>query len=417
MRGAVFCMPASGHLNPLLALVAELVRRGEALDFYGAEDSRGLVEATGARFRPLAGVERFHTLDPEQGMFALGEIMSSITLEVLPAIEAALEGQRPDYVLYDAMTPWGRRAAEVCRLPAVVTYASFATVPERSLLPPLPILFVAMGPANLPRNLQRYRARSRLERQTAERYGVPPLLRFTHVISNPSACNVVFTSDAFQVKRDRLDARFHFVGPCIARRAPDPTFPLGALSGRPVVYASLGTVFHQDLGFYRACVQAFAGQGYTLVLSVGARTDPAALGPLPPDCIVRQRVPQLEVLERASLFVTHGGMNSVGESLVHGVPMLVAPQAADQFLVARRVEELGLGRRLRGADQAPERLRALARTTLADAGIKDRVREHGASLRAAGGAARAADVVLEHVGRRPVAASAPSVPAAAPPPA
>ncbi len=349
-------MPASGHLNPLLALVGELVRRGEGLDFYGAEGNRAAVEAAGARFHRLHATERFHTLDPSHGMFALGEIMSSITLEAVPAIQAALETDGPDYVLHDAMTPWGRRAAEVCRLPAVVTYPSFATLPERSLLPPLPILFVAMGPRNLPANLRRFRERSRLERAAAERHGVRPL-RFTNLISNPSDCNLVFTSEAFQLARERLDGRFHFVGACVTPRAPDPDFPLDALAGRPVIYASLGTVFHQDLDFYRSCVKAFAGQGYTLVLSLGARTDPALLGALPADCIARKHVPQLEVLERASLFVTHGGMNGVSESLVYGVPMLVAPQAADQFLIARRVVALGLGKRLRGSDHAPDKLR------------------------------------------------------------
>ncbi len=148
-------------------------------------------------------------------------------------------------------------------------------------------------------------------------------------------------------------------------------------------------------------MKAFAGQGSILVLSVGAKTDPAALGPLPADCIARKHVPQLEVLERASLFVTHGGMNSVSESLVQGVPMLVAPQGADQFMVARRVEELGLGRRLRRGDHAPERLRALGRTTIDDPGVKERIRQQGESLRAAGGAVRAADVLLHHLsGRR-----------------
>src|SRR5580704_4528004 len=218
MRGAVFCMPASGHLNPLLALVAELVRKGEELDFYGTAAQRAAVEGAGARFRPLPVTERFHALDPEEGMFALGEIMSSITLEALPAIQAALEGERPDYVLHDTMTPWGRRAAEVCRLPAAVTYPSFATVPERSVLPPVPVLLAVMGPRNLPVNVRRYRERARLDREIAARHGVPALLRFSHVISNPSECNLVFTSEAFQVRRERLDARFHFVGACISGR-------------------------------------------------------------------------------------------------------------------------------------------------------------------------------------------------------
>ncbi len=99
------------------------------------------------------------------------------------------------------MTLRGSRAAEVCRLPAVVTYSSFGTVPQRSLLPPLPVLFLAMGPRNLLANRRRYRERARLERETARRHGVQLLLRFTSVISNPSDCNLVFTSEAFQMKR------------------------------------------------------------------------------------------------------------------------------------------------------------------------------------------------------------------------
>ncbi len=94
MKGAVFCMPASGHLNPLLAVVRELIRRGEELDFYCTEANRAAIEATGARFRTLPVLERFHALDPAQGMFALGELMSSITLEALPALQAALEADR-----------------------------------------------------------------------------------------------------------------------------------------------------------------------------------------------------------------------------------------------------------------------------------------------------------------------------------
>ena len=95
-----------------------------------------------------------------------------------------------------------------------------------------------------------------------------------------------------------------------------------------------------------------------VVLSVGHDLDPAVLGPLPPNVHVRASVDQRAVLERADVFVTHGGMNSVHEALVTGTPMVVVPQAADQPLVARRLDELGAAVWLRGAHPGPEAIRA-----------------------------------------------------------
>ena len=86
-----------------------------------------------------------------------------------------------------------------------------------------------------------------------------------------------------------------------------------------------------------------------MIVSTG-QTDPAALGPLPANVLARRSVPQPEVLARAALFVTHGGMNSVNEAMYAGVPMLVVPQGADQPMVARRVVELGAGLSIRTQD-------------------------------------------------------------------
>ncbi|MFD0473253.1 nucleotide disphospho-sugar-binding domain-containing protein [Nonomuraea thailandensis] len=102
----------------------------------------------------------------------------------------------------------------------------------------------------------------------------------------------------------------------------------------------------------RNLVIALAPLGGTVVLATGG-TDPAALDPLPDNVIARRFVPQTEVLERAALFVTHGGMNSVNEAMYAGVPMLVIPQGADQPLVARRVVQLGAGLAISPATRVP----------------------------------------------------------------
>ena len=393
-RAAFFCFPAHGHVNPTLPLVAELVRRGEVVDYYCLEEFRSVIEGTGARFRPITGtLERLPSVKPADGLFTLGEFMAEVTLELVPRLRDQLASDPPDYVMYDAMTPWGRLTAQALGLTAITTYPSFATLPEKPPLPPVPILLFATGLGNVGRNLRRLRRRRELTLEVAQRFGVDRL-GIANIVTNPSNCNIVFTSERFQLKREDLDERFHFVGSTLSE-PPDPTFPMSQLDGRRVIYVSLGTVFNDDAAFFHACIEAFDGKDETVVIGAGKRLDIAALGRLPDHCIVRPHVPQLAVLSRASLFITHGGMNSVTGALVSGVPMLVRPQGADNFLNASRIEQLRVGRRLRAGDLKPARLRRLADELLGDAAVRRNIQELGDSLRNAGGPARAADVVMK----------------------
>ena len=95
---------------------------------------------------------------------------------------------------------------------------------------------------------------------------------------------------------------------------------------------------------FRACIEALREKKVRVVLSVGNRFDIAKLGAIPENFIVNNHVPQISVLKQASLFITHRGMNSVSEAMIHGVPMLVIPFVSDQPVNARQVEKLGLGR-------------------------------------------------------------------------
>src|SRR5437762_1027895 len=125
-HAAFFCLPASGHVNPTLAMVEELVKRGERIDYWCTEPFRAAIERTGAKFRKAPAIlERLETLDPLEGMFLLGEYVAEATLEVLPELRAALDADRPDYIIHDTMTPWGRFLAQMLKLPAVATFPSF----------------------------------------------------------------------------------------------------------------------------------------------------------------------------------------------------------------------------------------------------------------------------------------------------
>ena len=115
---------------------------------------------------------------------------------------------------------------------------------------------------------------------------------------------------------------------------------------------------------------------------------------MPRNCIVRETVPQLAVLRRARLFITHGGMNSVSEGLALGVPLLLDPQSPEQGIIAARVAELGAGRTIDTREATPAGIRAAADTVISGP-YGEAARSVARGLRSAGGAAAAADAIEE----------------------
>ena len=89
----------------------------------------------------------------------------------------------------------------------------------------------------------------------------------------------------------------------------------------------------------------------------------ADLEPLPANVVVRDFVPARDMLARADVHVTHGGINSVHECLLAGVPMVFIPQAYDQFPLAGRIDLLGAGQ---VTEEDPEAIRDAVRWLLAD---------------------------------------------------
>jgi MGT family glycosyltransferase len=209
--------------------------------------------------------------------------------------------------------------------------------------------------------------------------------------------NIVYTSEMFQIQRSYFDASYIFTGPCYSERAFDAQFPLLKSAEKPIIYISLGSVtsYNSKTFFYQQCLQAFANSEYTVVMSVGKFIDIAELGNIPPNFIVSNYVPQMQVLQQASVFITHGGTNSTWEALIHKVPLVVFPQGGDQYLVANRVEELNIGVWIKQKNIAPLKLRSLVEQIIKDEKIRSNVDLLSSSLITSGGTQKAVDKILE----------------------
>ena len=138
---------------------------------------------------------------------------------------------------------------------------------------------------------------------------------------------------------------------------------------------------------------ACEGLDLQLVISLGGGQDPSLLGDLPGDPIVVGYAPQLELIRRSTLTISHGGLNTALESLAWGVPLVVLPVAYDQPGVGARVEWAGVGRSIPVGRLTIGRLRDAVREVLGNPAYRKLARSHRLEIEAADGLNRAADVI------------------------
>lgn len=387
-----FGLPLHGHVNPTLPLVRELVRRGERVIYYATGEFEAQIAETGASFRAYR-----NAFLPELGSIArrmdeLAWLFMRTTSEVLEHELAAFAAERPDYILTDSVAPWGQWIAQILGIPAITSVTTFAF--NRAMLRYAVAHGVRpQGGRFLLSKLRHVAMALRLQRSLRRRYGV----RGTGLMPAMSAgggVSIVYTSREFQPCAETFDDRFCFAGPLLEPRVGAGDFPWQQIAHSTIVYVSLGTLFNAETDFYRSCFEAFATLDAQIVMSVGRRIAIDSLGAAPANVLVRAHVPQLDVLQRTAAFVTHGGMNSVSEGLYYGVPLVVIPQMSEQWIVGRRVEELGAGAFLAKGDVTPQSLRSSVELVLGDGRFRSQARALGESFKAAGGAVRAADAVL-----------------------
>jgi len=359
MRIMWFCIPAHGHTNPTIEVVRELIKRGHEIRYYSFEEFREKIEDAGACFISCDACLTPLDRESEKRMRRVSTTEMSVrAFELTARMDGMLSKEiadfRPDLIVSDSACFWGKLTAMKHKLPMVCSTTTFAFNRESakymksSLRETADIL---LGMPRVGRAMQAlkplgYEVRSPLD-----------------IVQNKNDTDtVVYTSARFQPCAESFDStHYRFVGPSVK-----PVIP-AQKRGRPLVYVSLGTVINDRPDFYRHCIEAVRGENAELLISCGKAFDRESLGELPENVTVKNYVNQMETLARASLFITHCGMNSASEGLYMGVPELLFPLTGEQRAVARRVEEMGAGRLLtEKAAASPETLRAAITCALAD---------------------------------------------------
>ena len=410
-RIGILSFSSPGHYYPLTALGRQLQSRGHEVVYFQIADLERPIRAAGLEFRqigqeefPLGSVRaRDEELGQLKGLAALRCGLRGVRLKAKMLFRdapAAIRDEGIDSLIVDQIEMAGGTVAEHLGLPFVSAAAALPIDQDVSVPPPIFPWSHSVGIGARFRNRLGNAASAWifsgvLRTINAQRraWGLPPARDIDSLFSK--LAHVAQLPAALDLPGRRSPRHFHHTGPWTdaAGRAPVP-FPWSRLDlGRPLVYASMGTLQNGILRTFRMIAEACAGLDLQLVISLGGGQDPALLENLPGDPVVVGYAPQLELVRRSALTISHGGLNTTLESLERGVPMVVLPVAYDQPGVGARVEWSGVGRSIPVGRLTVDRLRDAVRTVVGDPGYREQAGRLRKCIECADGLNRAADVI------------------------
>ncbi|MFD2421006.1 glycosyltransferase [Amycolatopsis pigmentata] len=382
MSRFLFVMPPfAGHVNPAIGVAAELASRGHDVAWAGAPKVLRPLIGPRSRVFPCAAPPPETMVRPEgsHGYAALKflweQVLIPLAVAMEPGVRVAVDEFAPDVLIVDQQAIAGALVANRLGLTWVTSASTSAELTDPA--------------AAVPKVGEWLRE---LMRETQERFADPRAgedLRFSRDLV------LAFTTERLtgEVTADHVE----FIGPSIRDRA-DVGFPWHELDrDRKLVLITLGTV-NTGARFLTECATAVAARSERLQAVVADPT--GALAGTSAEVIVRRRIPQLALVERAAAVICHGGHNTVCEALYHGVPLVVAPIRDDQPVIADQVVRAEAGVRVRFARATSAQIGPALDAVLSEPAFRAGADAIRRSFRETGGAAAAAAslVKLAHAG-------------------
>jgi len=395
----------------MTALAGRLRERGHELVIFGIADTEARVRATGTEFHliceadyPLGTLQK---LDEHLGglkglatfKFTVDRVKNTARIVLRDGPEAVRRAQ-VDALLVDE-ADMGGNVAEYLGLP-YVSIAFFPPLVQDDRIPPFCFGWGGgQGFLSRLRNRLGFKLLSTvaapifaLVNEQRKAWGLKPLKRSTDALSQ--LAQIAQLPEVLEFPVSPRPPLLHYTGPFVdGSRRPSVEFPWEKLDGRPLVYASLGTLQNGSEEVFRTIAQACSGLHAQLVISLGGGLAPERLGKLPGDPLVVRYAPQLEVMKRAAAVITHAGLNTVLESLAEGVPLVCLPLGNDQPGVAARVVAAGAGVMIARQKLNTARLRKAVRSVLEEKLYSAAAHRIQQEMQKVDGLGRAADVIEE----------------------
>ncbi len=422
----VIAPPFVSHVRALEAVAGALLARGHRVSWLHQVDAQGLLSdkridfhSVGAATHPPGSlahtVARAASPGGPLGLRRVIADVASATDMLCREGPAMLRALASEAIIADQMEAAGGLLAEGLDLPFVSVACALPVNREQRV--PLPVM--PWGYARDARGEQLnegsarvydwlMRPHARVIARHARAFGLSPRETLADCLS-PLA-QISQTTASFDFARSQLPAHFYPVGPLRQPLGNEPALGLPVESGRPFVFASLGTLQGGRFGLFRRIARACRSLDAQLLLAHCDRLNARQARALERAGAtwVTGFAPQRAALARADAAVSHAGLNTALDALAAGTPVLALPIAFDQPGVAARLAHGGAGLRLLPALASASAIEKALRRLLEEPAFGRRADMLGADVRQSGGAPLAADIVEAAVfGRQPVPAPRP----------
>lgn len=408
MHFGIISPPVSGHIHPFGALGRELIARGHRVSFLHMPDLADRVRLEDLEFitigesdHPTGSLpQSLNRLAQLQGLGALRFTIDAIrktTEMICRDAPRAIRRAGIEALLVDQTEPAGATVADHLRLPFITVCNALVLSSDSQVPPPFTGWNYSPGLWSRARNrigygvsrlimrpveqvVQSYRVRWNLPKYTTAEESFSKLAQISQQLQ------------AFDFPRRSLPPCFHYIGPLRDQHRPVP-FPWEKLDGRPLIYASLGTLQNQKEHIFRCFAEACYGLPVQLVMSHGGGLSETVASSFPGNPLVVSYAPQLEVLAKASLTLTHAGLNTVLDSLLCGVPLIAIPITYEQPAIASRIRWTGVGEVLSLKKLNVNHLRGIIERVLKNSGYASQARRIQQVAAQTGGVKTAATII------------------------
>ena len=405
MKIGFICPNLPGHINPMSALARQLQARGHDVVFLYSSSANGLPCIPGdIRDNMNANRPEMSQLEGKEALAFYCGVAAKETEAIFKSLPRMLEKTGVEALVLDPIQFFVELAAMKLRIP-YVTVANALYI-DFSGYTPAGIFGWPheTTPDALARNLQAVTEAVRFGyNEGIKSYAKE--LGFKTDLDHPSwvfseLAYITQLPKEFDFEHPLLPPQFHYTGPFHDGKGRHPVdFPWDRLTGEPLIYASMGTIMNGRADVFRTIAAGVANhRGTQLVLSIGDRLDPKQIGPVPSNAIIVNQAPQLELLKRASVCITHAGLNTVLESLAQGVPQLAIPVTFEQPGIAARIAAKKTGVTMSFADLTSEHLSTLLDEVLNCSIYRENARKFQEIISKTDGLAIAANIVERSFG-------------------